>query len=45
MVVHVWVKKEDYWNVRWELLEKIKETFDQEGIVIPFNQLDVTLKN
>lgn len=44
MVIHVWVKKEDYWNVRWELLEKIKETFDQEGIVIPYNQLDVTLK-
>ncbi len=45
MVVHVWVEKEDYWSVRWEMLEKIKMKFDENGIVIPFNQLDVTLKN
>lgn len=39
MLIHVWVKKEDYWTVRWEMLEEIKERFDEEGIVIPFNQL------
>lgn len=44
MAVHVWVKKEDYWPVRWALLEDIKEVFEQEGIVIPFNQLDVCVK-
>lgn len=44
MAVHVWVKKEDYWQVKWAVLEKIKERFDEEGIVIPFEQLDVTLK-
>ena len=44
MAVHVWVKKEDYWTVRWRMLEQIKVAFDEEGIVIPFNQLDVTLK-
>lgn len=45
MVVHVWVKKDDYWTVRWAMLEEIKIKFDECGIVIPFNQLDVTLKN
>lgn len=44
MLIHVWVKKEDYWLVRWAMLEEIKERFDEEGIVIPFNQLDVKLK-
>ncbi len=44
MLIHVWVEKEDYWAVRWEMLEKIKEKFDEEGIVIPFNQLDVNVK-
>lgn len=44
MAMHVWVRKEDYWRVRWAMLEEIKERFDEEGIVIPFEQLDVTLK-
>lgn len=41
----VWVKTEEYWPARWSLLEKIKEEFDKEGISIPFNQLDVNIKN
>lgn len=45
MVIHVWVRKEDYWMVKWAMLEEIKNQFDQSGIIIPFNQLDVTVKN
>lgn len=44
MVVHVWVKKEDYWPVRWEMLEQIKERFEKKGITIPYNQLDVNIR-
>ena len=40
----IWVPMDDYWKVRWELNERVKLTFDKEGITIPFNQLDVTLK-
>ena len=40
-----WVKSEDYWTAKWEACEKIKEVFDANGISIPFNQLDVMLKN
>ncbi len=40
-----WVKTEEYWPVRWKLLEQIKLTFDQEGIDIPFNQLTVHMEH
>lgn len=33
-----WVKKEDYWNVRFDLVRNVKESFDQNGIEIPFPQ-------
>ncbi|CDD55626.1 putative uncharacterized protein [Bacteroides pectinophilus CAG:437] len=36
-----WVVTSDYWNVRFALLEGYKETFDDNGIEIPFNQMDV----
>lgn len=37
-VVRPWVKKEDYWAVRFDLTRKIKEAFDENGIEIPFPQ-------
>ena len=40
-----WVKAEDYWNAKWAATEQIKEKFDRAGISIPFNQLDVMIKN
>ena len=38
------VKMEKYWDTRWELLEQIKLTFDEEGIEIPYNQLTVHMQ-
>jgi small conductance mechanosensitive channel len=38
LVVRPWVKKEDYWAVRFDLTRKIKEAFDKNGIEIPFPQ-------
>ncbi|MGN0242101.1 MAG: mechanosensitive ion channel family protein [Candidatus Weimeria sp.] len=40
----IWVPMDEYWKVRWELNERVKLTFDEEGITIPYNQLDVTVK-
>jgi small conductance mechanosensitive channel len=37
-VLRPWVKKEDYWNVKFDLTRKIKESFDENGIEIPFPQ-------
>ncbi|HEB98869.1 MAG TPA: mechanosensitive ion channel [Thiotrichales bacterium] len=41
--VRPWIKTEDYWNVRADLLQAIKETFDAEGISIPYPQQDIHL--
>lgn len=43
MGVRVWVATENYWNVRFRMLENIKEAFDDNEIEIPYNQLDVIL--
>lgn len=39
-----WTKTEDYWKARWDITESIKERFDEAGIEIPFNQMDVNIK-
>lgn len=41
MAVKCHVKTEDYWTLRGQLLENIKLCFDEEGIMIPYPQLDV----
>lgn len=45
LVARAWVKNSDYWTVHFDLLEMVKKTFDANGIEIPFNQLDVHVKN
>ena len=44
--IHVrpWVNSADYWGVYWDTLEKVKLTFDEQGIGIPFPQMDVHIK-
>ncbi len=42
-IVRPWVKTEDYWGLYWDLTEKIKRRFDEEGITIPYPQRDVHL--
>lgn len=41
ILVHVWVKTDDYWQAKWRLMEAFKSALDAENIVIPFNQLDI----
>lgn len=41
IAVRPWVKASDYWTVRSELLQAIKEGFDSNGISIPFPQRDL----
>ncbi len=35
IIVWAWVDKTDYFPVKWDLLKKIKEALDKEGIKIP----------
>ncbi|MET0025819.1 MAG: mechanosensitive ion channel domain-containing protein [Sedimenticola sp.] len=41
--VRPWVKSGDYWDVKFDLTERIKLAFDEEGISIPFPQMDLHL--
>lgn len=40
----VWTLTGDYWKARWDMTEEIKLRLDEAGIEIPFNQLDVNIK-
>ena len=42
-VVRPWVKSSDYWNVYFDLTEKVKLEFDAKGISIPFPQQDINI--
>ena len=44
LIVRVWVKNADYWNVLFDLNEKIYKTLPTKGANFPFPQLDVHLK-
>ncbi len=39
--MRAWVKSEDYWDVKFEMNEKIYETLPKNGINFPFPQMDV----
>ena len=39
--LRVWVKSEDYWAVHFDTIEKVKLTFDEKGISIPYPQMDI----
>ena len=39
-----WTKTDQYWQVRWRMFENIKYSFDQYGISIPYNQIDIHMK-
>ena len=43
--LRVWVNSCDYWEVYFDLLEGIKEMFDENDINIPYNKLDVHIIN
>jgi len=39
--VRVWCKREDYWDIFFDMHEQIKQEFDNNNISIPFPQRDV----
>ena len=44
ITLRVWCKRENYWQLKFDLLEQIKAQFDKNGISIPYNQVDVHIK-
>lgn len=45
MLLRVWVPTGNYWGAKCRITEEIKLAFDEAGIEIPFNQLDVHVIN
>ena len=40
-----WVNSSDYWGVYHDTIEKVKLTFDEKGISIPYPQMDLHMNN
>lgn len=45
ILVWAWLPRADWWPTRLELIKKVKQAFDAEGITIPFPQRDVHVFN
>lgn len=44
VTMRAWTKSANYWDVYLKSLDDIRKAFDENGIVVPFNQLDVHIK-
>ena len=43
LVMRMWVKSGDYWDVTFDMNEAIKSSLDEAGIGIPYPQRDIHL--
>ena len=43
--LRVWTARENYWNVKFDLLEAIHNRLTREGLDVPYKQIDVHLKH
>lgn len=44
ILARIWVKSSDYWDLNYQLLEQVKDKFDENGINIPYNKLDIHIE-
>lgn len=45
ITMRAWCQGANYWDARFAILQAAEQEFKAEGIVVPFNQLDVHIKN
>lgn len=43
LTVRVWCNTEDYWDVYYSMIEKIRKCFDEDGVSIPYSRIDVSI--
>ncbi|HIZ56633.1 MAG TPA: mechanosensitive ion channel family protein [Firmicutes bacterium] len=41
ITARIWVENAHYWELNFDMKEQVKKAFDDNGISIPFNQLDI----
>ncbi len=45
LMMRAWLPTGKYWATRYDVIQKVKEEFDRNGITIPFDQVDMHIKN
>lgn len=45
LILRAWCKTSEFWDVRWDTLNIVKDTLQDAGVTIPFPQLDIQIKN
>ena len=45
ITLRVWCESADYWQLKFDLLDEVRRKFNDNGISIPYNQLDVHISN
>lgn len=43
--LRVWVPTDRYWEIRWKIIEDIKLLFDENGIEIPYQKVDILCRD
>lgn len=43
--IRIWVRSENYWGLKFDITEQIYNELPKHGIMFPFPQLDVNIKN
>lgn len=43
--IRFWVPTERYWEMRWRVIEEIKLLFDENGIEIPYQKIDIAMRD
>ena len=44
LTARAWVKSDDYWTVKFDIIESVKKVFDESDIALPHSQLDIHVK-
>jgi small conductance mechanosensitive channel len=40
----VWAERSNYWSMYFDFLEQVKDALEEAGVEIPYNQLEVRLR-
>lgn len=45
IAIRAWAATSDYWSTLWDLRENVKAAFDENRIEIPYNRVEVEMRN